>query len=193
MSMPHAMFGGSAAAPSLNLRQSMAADAGPGDVLSNSVVIDLLKDLKEAKQDATWAKNKLAEMILLMNKKSLEEGGLDGINLSNSGIDTKKAVSTTSGRYSQQSKAQEVEESADEYSNDFEESAEIKGSVSPVLSPSRRNKKVTLLADARIKSESRDGLRPTLAASNEISSSLRHSQVFQKLNKTIRHSKFLIF
>jgi len=36
---------------------------------TDPVILDLLKELKQAKDDAAWAKNRLADMITLVNKK----------------------------------------------------------------------------------------------------------------------------
>jgi hypothetical protein len=36
-------------------------------------VLDLLRELKQAKEDALWAKERLAEMIVMVNKTK-EEG-----------------------------------------------------------------------------------------------------------------------
>ena len=63
---------------------------------SDPVIIDLLRELKQAKEDAAWAKSRLAEMISLVNK-----------NKSN-----KRAPSPY----------EEYSEYEEEYSNDFESS-----------------------------------------------------------------------
>lgn len=61
---------------------------------SDPVIIDLLRELKQAKEDAAWAKNRLAEMISLVNKSK----------------SSKRAPSPY----------EEYSEYEEEYSNDFE-------------------------------------------------------------------------
>jgi len=114
--------------------------ASSGGNLSDPVVLDLLRELKQAKEDAAWAKNRLAEMIVLVNQNKSEpysssssssgvgagnrysstSSGGSGGNQSNRNVYSKRGGGVP---HSQSEDAYEdIVDEEDEYSNDFETS-----------------------------------------------------------------------
>lgn len=94
---------------SASLQAAAASNQGAGN-LSDPVVLDLLRELKQAKEDAAWAKNRLAEMIVLVNK-----------NEAAASLVAEKTQTKTSNNNFRMEEYEEVEDE-EEYSNDFETS-----------------------------------------------------------------------